>query len=125
MTAFNTVLVTVGVDQSPADLAPPEGNVIAVPSGTEWPDTNQNPVVPMVVKGTVGDGVNGGTSSNAIINLIASDNFSAGVLTWNFIINIRGISTINVADVPVKFSLGASQSVWTILAAAGWTPTHT
>jgi hypothetical protein len=120
--SLNVVAVTVGVDTSPADSAPAEGNVIAVPSGTQWPDTSNDPIVPMVVHGTLGDGLNGGTAGECILELVASDDFSPGVLTWDFIINIRGLPTVNVASVPVNFASGASQNVWTILAAAGWTP---
>ena len=118
-----TVNVVVAADNSPADLAHAEGNVVAIPSGTEWPDTSGNPIVPMVVHGTIGDGLNGATAGECIIILVASDNYTAGVLAWDLIINIRGFPTINVSDVPVNFSLGATQNVWTILAAAGWTPT--
>jgi hypothetical protein len=118
----NTVLVTVAADVSPDDVAKAEGNVVAVPSGTEWPDTSSNPVVPAVVHGTLGDLQNGGVAGEAIIELLASDNYSDGVLNWAFIINIRGLPTVSVADVPVNFSNGANQSIWDILTAAGWTP---
>ena len=112
----STVSVVVAADNSPADLATAEGNVIAVPSGTEWPDTSGNPIVPMVVHGTLA----GGTCT---LVLVASDNFAAGVLSWDFVINIRGLPTINVPSVPVNFASGATQSIWTILSAAGWKPT--
>jgi hypothetical protein len=114
--SLNTVNVVVAADNSPADLASGEGNVIAVPSGTEWPDTSNNPIVPMVVHGSLAAGT-------CTIVLVASDNFSAGVLNWDFIINIRGLPTVNVPSVPVNFASGATQSVWAILTAAGWTPT--
>jgi hypothetical protein len=118
----NTVLVTVAADVSPADVAKAEGNVVAVPSGVMWPDTSNEPIVPAVVHGTLGDLENGGVAGEAIIELLASDNYATGVLTWDFIINIRGLPTVSVADVPVNFSNGANQSIWTILAATGWTP---
>lgn len=121
---LSVVNVVVAADNSPADLAVAEGNVVVVPSGTEWPDTSGNPIVPMVVHGTLGDGLNGGTPGECIVRLVSSDNFTAGVLTWDFIINIRGLATINVPSVPVNFAQGATQNVWTILAAAGWTPTR-
>ena len=119
---FNVVNVTVAADVSPADAASAEGNVIACPDGTQWPDTNEVPIVPMVVHGTFSDTLNGAGAGECIIQLVASDNFSAGVLTWDFIINIRGLPTINVSQVPVNYASGSSQSVWTILEAAGWTP---
>lgn len=111
----NVVNVTVAADNSPADLATAEGNVVAVPSGTEWPDTSGNPIVPMVVHGTLA----GGTCT---IQLVASDNFSPGVLNWDFIINIRGLPTVNFPGAAVNFASGANQSVWTILDTAGWRP---
>lgn len=119
---INTVLVNVQADNAPGDPAPAEGNVIAVPTGTQWPDTSGDPIVPMVVHGYLGDLQNGGVAGQAILQLVASDNFAAGVLTWSFIVNIRGFPTVVVKDVPVNFSLGASQNFWTILSATGWTP---
>ena len=112
----NLVTVTVTVDDSPADTGSPEGNFLFTSSGVMWPDASNFPIVPMVVHGTL---VNG----TATASLVATDNFAAGVLTWDVTINIRGIPTIQVSGVPVKFSLGATQSIWTILSAAGWSPT--
>lgn len=122
--SVNIVNVTVAADVSPADPSNvfAEGNVVAVPSGTEWPDTSNNPIVPMVVHGTLGDGLNGAVPGQCIIKLVASDSFAAGVLNWDFIINIRQLPTVNFANVPVNFANGANQNVWTILSAAGWTP---
>jgi len=120
---LNVVNVVVAADPSPVDIqasggsAFPEGNVLAVPSGVMWPDTSSNPIVPMVVHGAL-------QSGTCTIGLVASDNFGAGVLTWDFIINIRGLPTVNVPAVPVNFASGATQNVWTILTAAGWTPTQ-
>lgn len=113
--AINVVNVTVTADPSPVDLAPAEGNVIAVPSGTEWPDTSSNPIVPMSVQANLAAGT-------ATLQLVASDNYSAGVLLWDFIVNIRGLATVNVQQAAVNFSNGATQNLWTILQAAGWAP---
>lgn len=114
--SFSTVTVTFAADNSPADLASAEGNVVAVPSGAMWPDTNNVPVVPMVVHAQL---VNGTCS----VVLVASDNFASGVLKWDFIVNIRGLPTVNVPGVAVNFASGASQNGWAVLSAAGWTPT--
>lgn len=122
MTSYNVVAVTVQADPSPADPASAEGNVVAVPSGTMWPDTSNNPIVPMVVHGTLGDTLNGAGPGECIIKLVATDNLPAGVLLWDFIINIRGFPTINVAGAAVNFASGANQSIWAILQTAGWTP---
>lgn len=113
--SLNVVNVTFAADVSPADIATAEGNVIAIPSGAEWPDASNNPIVPAVVHGTL-------VAGTCVLQLVASDNFSAGVLTWDIIVNIRGLPTVNVASVPVNFSSGANQNGWTILSAAGWTP---
>lgn len=121
---INTVLLTFGADASPADPTHAEGNVVAIPSGELWPDTNNNPIVPMVVHGTLGDGLNGGTPGEAVIQLASSDSFAAGVLTWDIVVNIRGLPTVNVSGVVVDFSNGASQNGWTVLKAAGWTPVN-
>lgn len=113
----NVVNVTVTADVSPADgTVVAEGNALAVPSGTMWPDSSNNPIVPMVVHGTLD------ATGTCTLALASSDSFAAGVLTWDIIINIRGMATINVPGVPVNFSNGATQSVWSILSAAGWTP---
>jgi hypothetical protein len=117
---FNVVNVTVEADPSPVDAAPAEGNVVAAPDGVQWPDTNNNPIVPMVVTGYLNDGQNGAGANETIIQLVASDNFAAGVLTWDFIINIRSLPTVNVQGCVVDYSNGATQSVWAILSAAGW-----
>ena len=114
--AINTVNVVVAADASPVDPTFAEGNAIAVPDGLQWPDPGNNPIVPMVVKGTLQNGT-------TTLVLAASDSFAANVLTWDFIINIRGLPTVNVPNVPVNFANGATQSVWTILSAAGWLPT--
>ena len=111
----NVVNVTVAADASPVDAATAEGNVVAVPSGAMWPDGNNVPIVPEVVHGTL-------VAGTCTLQLVASDNFAAGVLSWDIIINIRGLPTVNVAGCVINFANGATQSVWTILTAAGWTP---
>jgi hypothetical protein len=113
--SVNVVTVTVTADASPSDVAKAEGNVVAVPSGAMWPDASNNPIVPAVIHAQLANGT-------CSLSLVASDSFAAGVLTWDFIINIRGLPTVNVASCAVNFTNGATQSVWTILQAAGWTP---
>jgi hypothetical protein len=115
MTA-NIAQVVVAVDNSPADLTSAEGYVVAVPSGEMWPDTSNEPIVPMVVHGQL-------VSGTCTLSLVASDNYTTGVLTWDFIINIRGLPTVNVSGVSVPYSGGTPQNVWSLLQAAGWTPT--
>lgn len=117
----NVVNVTIGADSAPGDAAPAEGNVVCIPDGDRWPDTSGKPIVPMVVHATLNDG-SSVTPGACIVQLISSDNFAAGVLTWDFVINVRGFPTVKALDIPVNFTNGANQSVWDILSAAGWTP---
>jgi hypothetical protein len=118
----NMVTVTINIDGSPADTAGPEGNYVFSPAGVMWPDLSGNPLTPMVVHATLTTTLVPPLAT-ASVQLVASDNFAAGVLTWDVIINVRGMPTINVANVPVNFASGATQSIWTILQTAGWTPT--
>lgn len=118
---LNVVTVTVAADSAPNDPTSAEGNVIVIPDGDRWPDISGNPIVPMVVHATLNDG-SSVTPGACKVVLVASDNFNVGVLTWDFVINIRGFPTVKALDIPVNFAQGASQSIWTILSAAGWTP---
>jgi hypothetical protein len=114
--ALNVVTVTVAVSDSPVDAVSAEGHYVFVPNGTQWPATiGAFPIVPMIQRGTLVLG----TSS---VQLVASDNFAAYVLSWDVIINVRGIPTINVPALPVLFASGATQSIWDILQANGWIP---
>jgi hypothetical protein len=72
-----------------------------------------------------GAGTAGGGGPGTGVSLLASDNFGAGQLTWNFKIVVQGITDIVVADVPVNFALGATQGLFGLLTAAGWNPTPT
>ena len=118
--SFNMVTVAITTVDSPADTTTVEGHYCFVPSGVQWPSIDGDSViVPAVIQGPL-------TNGTANVSLLASDNFASGILTWNVLINIRGIPTINVADVPVNFSDGASQNIFTILTNnAGWTPVQT
>lgn len=114
--SFLTVAVTVAADTfSPDPNTYAEGNVVAVPSGTMWPDANDLPIVPMVVHGNLELGT-------CTLQLVASDNFATGVLRWDLIVNIRGMPTVNQPGCVINFADGATQSVWDILSAAGWSP---
>jgi hypothetical protein len=117
MTA-NMVTVVIAASPSPADTGiTAEGNYIFSPNGTQWPGTPGSlPVVPMIQQGHL-------TNGTGSVQLLASDNFSSSViLSWDIIINIRGLPTVNFPDAPVNFALGATQSVWDILNNAGWVP---
>jgi hypothetical protein len=114
---YNLVTVNITATASPADTLTPEGIYIFSPNGTEWPGTvGSLPIVPQVQTGHL---VNGTGS----VSLVASDNFSSStILTWDIIINIRALPTVNFAGAQVNFASGATQSVWDILSAAGWVP---
>jgi hypothetical protein len=115
---LNVVTVSVGAAGSPGDASLPEGNMVCVPSGLQWPAAGDLPIVPMVVTATLALGT-------ATAALVASDNFAAGVLTWNVIINIRGLPTIHASDLAVNFAVGPTQNIFDILQLNGWTPQQT
>ena len=54
--------------------------------------------------------------------ILASDNFAAGDLSWNFFGDFQGMARIHVTGMQINYSSGASQNLFTILAANGWTP---
>ena len=56
------------------------------------------------------------------VPLLASDNFAAGDLLWNFFGSFSGMAAIHVTNMIVNFAGGASQNLFAILAANGWTP---
>jgi len=95
-----------------------EGNWLFAATGTLMDDTNVAIVTP-VVKGALLPGGTGVLSAA----LLASDNFGSGELLWNCFIQIQGLAAIHVTDFAVLFSLGASQNLFTVLKASGWTPT--
>lgn len=72
-----------------------------------------------------GAGSTGNGAAGTGISLLASDNFALGELTWNFKIVVQGITDIVVSDVPVNFVNGATQGLFGVLEAAGWSPTPT
>ena len=112
----NLVTVTVAAQGSPADTEAPEGNFVFVPNGTQWPGTPGSvPIDPRIQQGTLSNGT-------ASVQLVASDNFAAGVLNWDIVINIRGMETVHASGVAINYATGPAQSVWDILAAAGWVP---
>jgi hypothetical protein len=111
---YNVVSVTITATASPVDVVPPEGMYVFSPNGVMWPGTPGTlPIVPNVQHGTL---VNG----TATVQLVASDNFSAGVLNWDIIINIRGMPTVNASAMVVNFATGSTQSVWDILNTNGY-----
>lgn len=119
----NVVNVTVQVDGSPADPAAPEGNYVFTPSGVMWPDMSEDPIVPMVVHGQMTPNPTASPPNcSATVEIVSSDSFAAGVLTWDVIINVRGLPTVNASQVPINYSSGASQNIWEILESAGWAP---
>lgn len=117
MTSLNLVAVTIAVQGGPLDATDPEGNFVFSPNGTLWPVTSGSlPIDPAIQTGSL---VNG----TAVVSLVASDNFSSGVLNWDVLINVRGMPTVVFPGLPVLFATGASQSIWDILTTNGWSPT--
>ncbi len=116
--SLHLVTVTVAVQGSPADTVLPEGTFVFSPNGILWDGTpGDTPIVPCIQQGHL---VNGTGS----VQLVASDNFSTGVLNWDVIINVRGLPTINMSALPILFATGASQSIWDILQTNGWSPVN-
>jgi hypothetical protein len=64
--------------------------------------------------------MNSAAAMNSGIPMLASDNFGSGELTWDFRLQVQGITSIFVTDVVLDYSLGASQGLFGILEAAGW-----
>ena len=95
-----------------------EGNFLFVATGTLVSDANAGIILP-VVNGVLD------SSGNLSASLVASDNYGLGELTWNVFITVRGMSPIEVYDVVINFSAGASQNLFAILEANGWTPLST
>lgn len=95
-----------------------EGNYLFAATGTLMSDTNVAIVTPVV------SGILDSTGNLSAV-LLASDNFGAGELTWNCFIVVKGMSPINVQDFTVNFAQGASQNLFTVLEASGWTPLST
>lgn len=111
---YNLVTVVVAAQSSPIDAVPPEGRFVFSPNGVMWPGTlGSLPIIPDIQQGTL-------TLGTASVQLVASDNFALGVLYWDVIINIRGLPTVNASAITVNYATGASQSIWDILSAAGY-----
>lgn len=88
-----------------------------VPGGTLIDDAGGAIVTPIVR----GNNMPGGTGILSA-SLLASDNFSPGELNWTCFIRVQGMPFIEVHNFVVTFSLGASQTLFTILKASGWQP---
>jgi hypothetical protein len=63
-----------------------------------------------------------GTAANSGIPVLASDNYGAGVLTYDFKLLVQEEVSIDVSDVAINYGSGASQVLLAALEAAGWTP---
>jgi len=68
--------------------------------------------------GTVSPG-----TANTGLNILASDSFPAGDLLWNIKLQVQGVPDIIANNVAVNFAAGATQGLFDILSAAGWTAT--
>jgi hypothetical protein len=82
-------------------------------------DDSGNAIVTPVVRGRT---MAGGTGILTAA-LLASDNYSAGQLLWTCFVRVQGLPLIEVHDFAVNFGNGANQVLFTVLKAAGWTPT--
>jgi len=94
-----------------------EGNYMFIAAGTLM-DSSAVAIVIPVIQGQLA-----ASTPSLSVSLLASDNFAAGQLTWDMHVAVKGIAAISVQNVVVNFSGGASQGLFTVLTAAGWTPT--
>ena len=108
---FNSVTVSA---QWTDGTTPGEGNYLFSAQGN-FMDSSALAVVTPVRLGQLD------STGHLSVFLLASDNFQEGDLNWHILVRVKGAITIDVADVPVNFSLGATQSLFDILTAAGWT----
>jgi hypothetical protein len=113
---INVVNVTIEATSAPYDTTSVEGNYTFCPDGVMYPAVvGGGPIVPAIVHGTL-------TNGSATVQLVASDNFGTNVLNWALIMNIRGMPTVKASNITINFSDGATQDIWTILTANGWSP---
>jgi len=108
----NTVTVTASFGASA------QGSFLFAATGSLVSDSNVAIVTP-TINGRLD------SSGNLTAVLLASDNFGLHELTWNCFISVKGMSDIFVQGFAVNFALGASQNLFTILEASGWTPSVT
>ncbi len=90
----------------------PEGNYQFTASGTLM-DSSSIALVFPVFRGVL---INGAFSQA----LLASDNFTAGFLTWDVLIRVQGMEVIDFRNFAINYSAGASQGLFGILQTAGW-----
>jgi hypothetical protein len=95
-----------------------QGDYLFAASGTLMTSSDVAIVTP-VVNGVLD------SSGNLSAALLASDNFGAGELNWNCFVRVQGLPIIHVVGFPVNYDDGASQNLFTVLAAAGWAPEAT
>jgi hypothetical protein len=116
--SLNLVTVTIAVQGSPTDAVLPQGNFIFSPNGVLWPGTlGSLPIDPSIQHGFL-------VLGTASVQLVASDDFAAGVLSWDCIINIRGLPTVNAPALIINYATGSSQSIWDILSSNGYVLTN-
>jgi hypothetical protein len=76
--------------------------------------------LPSGTYGSAGDG-----TPNSGLALLASDNFGAGELLWTVKIVVEGVANISASGIIINYADGATQGLFTILEANGWSATAT
>lgn len=94
---------------------PAEGNYAFVAQGSLM----DSPAVAIVTPVALGQL---DATGSLAVPLLASDNFTEGYLTWHVSVRVRGFTSIDVADIEINFANGASQGLFGILEASGWSP---
>ncbi len=99
-----------------------QGNYLFIASGALMSSPAVAIVTPVKIGqlDTLGAFSESGAQPNTGVRLLASDNFGAGELNWTFRAHIKGIPDIHVEDFAINYTTGATQGLFGILEAAGW-----
>lgn len=108
--------------------SPAEGNFQFAASGALMDSAGVAVVTPVIYGelDTTGAISLEGQAAGSGVQLLASDNFGSDAagdpeLTWNVKVQVQGMTEIIATDIPVNYASGASQGLFSILEAAGWT----
>jgi hypothetical protein len=107
---MNTVTLTASWGSSAS------GNYLVYPTGTLVASGGVAVDIP-AADGTLDD------TGSFSVDLVASDDYTAGVLNWSFKIIVAGMTNIIADDIPILYSNGADQGLFEALDYAGWNET--
>lgn len=90
-----------------------QGNFLFAAQGT-YMDSTALAIVTPVVSGQLDP------TGNLSASLLASDNFPSGSLFWYITCTVKNFPKIEASNVPVEYSLGSSQNLFSILQNIGY-----